>query len=331
MVQIVYFIKGDIYMYRIGVDLGGTNIVVGIVDNNYNIIDKLSFKTLPSRGADAVADDIIRLCLEICAKHSVNIKEVDCIGVASPGTVNCDTGVIEYSNNIPFSNYPMAEKIIKATGCKNVYLGNDANIAAWGEAIAGAAKGTRNSVMITLGTGVGGGIVIDNKIYTGSNFAGAELGHMVIEFNGVPCSCGRRGCWESYSSATALIRMTEEKIAECKRYSIETKMIDLAESKGGVNGATAFIAYKKGDAMAREVVDIYIKYLACGLVNVVNIFQPEIVCIGGGISNEGQALIDILEPYIAADRYGCADIKQTKIRIAQLGNDAGVIGAAFLK
>ncbi len=318
-------------MYRIGVDLGGTNIVVGIVDENYKIIDKLSCKTLPTRGADAVANDIIRLCFEVCEKNALNIKEIECIGVASPGTVDCDRGVIEYANNIPFFNFPLAEKIVNSTGCKNVVLGNDANVAAWGEAICGAAKGTTNSVMITLGTGVGGGIIIDNKIYTGFNFAGAELGHMVIEYNGKSCSCGRKGCWESYSSATALIRMTEEKIEECKRYSIKTKMIDIAESKGIVNGATAFIAFKKGDVVAHEVVDMYVRYLACGLINIVNIFQPEIICLGGGISNEGQALIDVLDPYIVADRYGSSQIKQTKIRIAQLGNDAGIIGAAFLK
>jgi len=317
-------------MCRIGVDLGGTNIVAGLVGDDFKIVDKLSCLTLPQRGADAVANDIIRLCFEVCKKNSIDIKNIKQIGVASPGTVNCEEGIIEYANNIPFCNYPMAEKVRVATGCDKILLGNDANIAAWGEAIAGAAKGTTNSVMITLGTGVGGGVIIDNKIYTGFNFAGAELGHIVIQYNGRQCSCGRKGCWEAYSSATALIAMTNEKIEECKRYSRDTKMIDIASRKGSVNGTTAFNAMKMGDNAAREVVDVYIKYLACGLVNIVNIFQPEIISIGGGISNEGQSLIDLLNPYITADRYGCTSQKQTEIKIAKLSNDAGVIGAAFL-
>ena len=218
----------------------------------------------------------------------------------------------------------------RALGVGVVHVENDANAAAWGEAVAGAAKGTRNSVMITLGTGVGGGIIIDNKIYTGSNCAGAELGHIVIEYGGYPCTCGRRGCWESYSSATALIRMTREKIAECEAAGRKTLMSELAEKSGGIDGRTAFDAARQGDGPAREVYDKYIGYLACGLTNIVNIFQPEVISLGGGISNEGQPLIDALLPLVKAEQYGGDIVTHTEIRIARLGNDAGIIGAAAL-
>jgi glucokinase len=214
-----------------------------------------------------------------------------------------------------------------------VFVENDANAAAWGEAIAGAAKGTSDSVMVTLGTGVGGGVIINGKLFTGSNGAGAELGHMVIVKDGAPCSCGRRGCWEAYSSATALIRMTNEKIAACEAEGRATIMADLVKEAGRTTGRTVFDAKHAGDAAAAEVFDEYISYLACGITNLINIFQPQILSIGGGISGQGQALIDVLLPYIKAEGYGADTVdpaKTTKICIAQLGNDAGIIGAAVL-
>ena len=213
---------------------------------------------------------------------------------------------------------------------EHMYLTNDANAAAWGEAIAGAAKGTRNSVMITLGTGVGGGIIIDGKIYSGFNYAGAELGHIVIQKDGAPCSCGRRGCWEAYSSATALIRMTEEKLEECRHDGRETLMAEDVRARGKVSGKTAFDAMRKGDAAAEEVVNVYLDYLACGLVSIINIFQPEVLSIGGGISNEGDSLIALLEPRVRKEQYGGGLVPLTHIRIATLKNDAGIIGAAVL-
>ena len=184
--------------------------------------------------------------------------------------------------------------------------------------------------MITLGTGVGGGIIIDGKVYSGFNYAGAELGHIVIEHNGRPCSCGRKGCWEAYSSATALINMTKEKLDECKAKGEETVMTEMVEKKGKVTGRTAFDAMRAGDKAGKEVVDMYLDYLACGLASIINIFQPRIITIGGGISGEGQSLIDALEPLVRAEQYGCGLVKLTDIRIAKLGNDAGIIGAAFL-
>ena len=184
-------------MYRIGIDLGGTNIAVGLVDENMTIVKKKSTPTLAERPGEEIVADMARLCREICEEQGIEISDLDAIGIASPGVANLETGVVEYANNLHFIKFPLAELLGKALNFTNIKIANDANAAAWGEAVAGAAKGTANSVMITLGTGVGGGIVIDNKLYTGFNSAGAELGHIVIEVDGVPCSCGRKGCWEA--------------------------------------------------------------------------------------------------------------------------------------
>ncbi len=317
-------------MYRIGVDLGGTNIAAGLVDSDYKIVLKKSIPTNTQNGSEQIATDIANLCNMLCEEKGITTADIDAIGIASPGIAERSSGCVKYSCNLPFVNYPICEAVSKATGVADVIVENDANAAAWGEAVAGAAKGTSNSIMITLGTGVGGGIIIDNKIYSGFNSAGAELGHVVIEYNGRPCSCGRRGCWEAYSSATAIIKMTKEKIEECEKNGRTTVMTDIVQKKGKVSGATAFDAMRLGDEAGREVVDTYLGYLACGLANMVNIFQPEVISIGGGISNEGQSLVDSLIPLIDKERYGGDIVKSTEIRIAELKNDAGIIGAALL-
>ena len=318
-------------MYRLGIDLGGTNVAAGIVDSDYKIIVKSSVPTRADHPAEVIVDDIAGLCRLLCDEAGIALSEIESVGIATPGIANNTTGVVEYANNLPFRNFPIAALLRQKLNISaSVHIANDANAAAWGEAVAGAAKGTSNSVMITLGTGVGGGIIIDNKIYTGFNYAGGELGHIVIEYNGVPCTCGRRGCWESYSSATALIRMTREKIAECEKAGRPTLMTEMVARKGKVTGRTACDAMRMGDEPAREVYDTYISYLVCGLVNIVNIFQPEVISLGGGISNEGQPLIDSIMAGIRAEQYGGIGVAQTDIRIAELKNDAGIIGAAAL-
>ena len=317
-------------MYRIGVDLGGTNIAVGLVDENYKIICKKSVPTGADRDGEFIVADMAALCLDVCADAGVDIKDVVSIGIATPGIANHDTGGVEYANNLHFKKFPIGKLLSDKLGGIKVYIENDANAAAWGEAIAGAAKGSRSSIMITLGTGVGGGIINDGKVYSGFNYAGAELGHIVIEHNGRQCSCGRKGCWEAYSSATALINMTTEKIEEYKAQGRETLMAKIVENADKVSGRTAFDAMRAGEAAAKEVVDTYISYLVTGLVNIVNIFQPEVISLGGGVSNEGQWLIDEMYPFIHEQQYGSGIVEETKIRIAQLKNDAGIIGAAVL-
>lgn len=317
-------------MYRIGVDLGGTNIAVGLVDESYCILRKESTPTMATRPAEEIVNDIAALCRRVCENAGVSLADVAAIGIASPGIANHDEGVVEYANNLPFRDFPIAAMLRERTGVASVHVENDANAAAFGEALAGAARGTRISVMITLGTGVGGGIIIDGKVYSGFNYAGGELGHIVIEQDGAPCSCGRRGCWEAYSSATGLIRMTREKLEECEKAGRPTLMTELVAKKGKISGKTAFDALRAGDEAGREVVEKYLKYLATGIANIINIFQPEVVCIGGGVSNEKENLINPLIPLVKSEQYGGNLARATKICTAELGNDAGIIGAAFL-
>lgn len=318
-------------MYYIGVDLGGTNIAAGLVDEKLNMIDKASVPTGAERAGELIVADMAKLVLSLAEKNGVKLADIKSVGIATPGIANSEAGVVEYANNLNFRNFPLASLFRKYSGIEKVYIENDANAAALAEALAGAAKGTRKSVMITLGTGVGGGVIIDGKVYSGFNFAGAELGHTVIEYNGRQCSCGRRGCWEAYSSATALINMTREKLTECNLKGIPTLMNEDVESRGGkVSARTAFDSMRKGDAPAAGVVDTYIKYLACGICNMINIFQPEVLSIGGGICNEGDYLLKPLLAILDKEQYTRDNPKKTLVRIAALGNDAGIIGAAGL-
>lgn len=314
-------------MYYIGIDLGGTNIAVGIVDESFKIVKKGSTPTLVNRDPELIIADMGKLCLELLAETGIGLEEVVCAGIAAPGSVNPRTGIIEYANNLPFLRFPIADTLRKYLPVRVVYLENDANAAALGEAVGGAAKGKRLSVMITLGTGVGGGVIIDGKIYSGFNYAGAELGHTVIEYKGRQCSCGRKGCFEAYASATALVNMTKEKLAACK----DTLMWEMCGNDiNKADARIAFAAMKKGDRAGKEVVDMYISYLACGITNMINIFQPEILLIGGGVCNEKDYLLKPLTEIVNADQYTRNQAVKTEIKIAALGNDAGIVGAAAL-
>ena len=317
-------------MYRIGVDLGGTNIAVGLVDEEYRLVAKDSTPTGRDRAGEAIVDDIAMVCRRLCETNGVPISEIAAVGIATPGIAENHSGIVRYSCNLNFRNFPLADLLKERFPVPHVHIENDANAAAWGEAVAGAAKGTRNSLMITLGTGVGGGIIIDGKVYSGFNCAGGELGHAVIVAGGRPCGCGRKGCWEAYSSATGLIKMTEEKLAECAEKGEETAMTALKEKYGKVNGRIAFDAMRLGDKAGKEVVDEYVYYLSIGLANMLNLFQPEVLSIGGGISNEGDFLLNLVEPLVRKEQYGGDLVKLTDIRIAELKNDAGIIGAATL-
>lgn len=311
--------------YYVGIDLGGTNIVAGVVDENYSIVAKASTKTNCPRPEKEIADDMAKMAVQAVENAGLTMEQIEWVGIGTPGIANSSTGIIEYASNLGFKNTPMV-KYIQETIDKPVFIENDANAAAYGEYVAGAAKGAKNAVCITLGTGVGGGIIVDGKIYAGSNFAGAEIGHTVIEVDGAQCSCGRKGCFEAYSSATGLIRMTKEAIAA----DPEGIMAKLAAERGKVNARTAFDAMRAGDAGAKAVVDKYIKYLAAGITNTINIFQPDVLCVGGGVCNEGDPLLLPMKAIVEREVYTRNSEKNTKIVIASLGNDAGIIGAAFL-
>lgn len=314
--------------YYVGIDLGGTNIVAGVVNEEYQIMAKASKKTNLPRPSEEILDDMAAVTQEAVEQAGLTMDQIECIGVGAPGIADIDTGYIEYANNLKFFHVPIGETISQKTG-KKVFVENDANAAAYGEYVAGAAKGVQDAICITLGTGVGGGVIIGGKIYGGFNHAGGELGHMVIEVDGAPCTCGRNGCFEAYSSATALIRMTKEAMDADKG----SKMWEMSEADGKVSARLAFNAMRAGDSAAKGVVDKYIHYLAEGISNIINIFQPEIVCVGGGVCNEGDPLMVPLREEVEKNVYTYnvkGFQKNTRIVRAKLGNDAGIIGAAFL-
>lgn len=312
-------------MYNLGIDLGGTNIVAAVVDEGYHIISSSKTPTKTPRSADEIFDDIAMVCREAVEKAKLTNKDITSLGMGTPGTAN-QNGIIEFANNLGFKNVPARQMLIDRTGIKNVYVENDANCAALGEAYAGVGNGAKDFVAVTLGTGVGSGVIIDGRIVNGVNYAGGECGHTVIVVDGEQCSCGRKGCWEAYASATALIRQTKKAMEEYP----DSYMHQIAAAEGKVSGRTAFDAMRKGDIAGIKVVDQYIKYVSCGLINIVNALQPEIICIGGGICNEGETLMEPLRRFVQAERYSIHSKIQTRIVKAELGNDAGVIGAAIL-
>lgn len=302
--------------------------MAGVIDDNYKIIAKAELKTSLPRPETEICDSMVAAALKALTKAEVTMEEIDSIGIGIPGAVNKDTGIIEYSANFDFHNWKVVKMMVERLG-KPVYIENDANCAAYGEYLAGAAKGAKNAIVVTLGTGVGGGIIIDGEIYSGSNFAGAELGHMVIVKDGRKCGCGRNGCFEAYASATGLIALTKDAVAKenpLNSYIMKSVNGDIRK----INGATAFNAMKAGDKTGTSIVNEYISYLACGIVNTINIFQPDVLCIGGGVSREGDNLLVPLMSIIEKERYTKHNDRQTKVCIASLGNDAGLLGAAFL-
>lgn len=311
--------------YYIGIDLGGTNIKAGVVSEDFKIIAKTSCKTDLPRPGEEICADMAKVALEAVKEAGLTLDDIEAVGIGTPGIANSQTGIIEYSCNLGFDNFPVVENMKKHID-KPCFVENDANAAAYGEFVAGAAKGTNDAVCITLGTGVGGGIIINKKIYSGFNFAGAEIGHTVINADGPQCSCGRKGCFEVYSSATGLIRMTKEAMEK----DPDSLLHKEAEEHGKVSARTAFNAMRAGDSTAKQVVDDYIKYLACGIANMINTFQPDVLCIGGGVCNEGDPLLLPLKELVAKEIYTKNSPRNTEIVIAQLGNDAGIIGAAFL-
>ncbi len=317
--------------YTVGIDLGGTNIAVGLCDENHTLKDKLSVPTVVDKGADKVAEDMAGAVAELLRKNGLTAEDILSVGIATPGTANTETGVVEYANNLPFLHFPIAEAFKKYLPVKKVLIANDANAAALGEALAGSAKGAKTAVMVTLGTGVGSGIILDGKIFAGGiNYAGAELGHTVIVVGGRQCSCGRRGCWEAYSSATALTRKTEEVMTELRLKNLDSLLFEEAKAEGKTSARTAFEAAKRGDAYAQKIVDWYLEHLAAGIANIVNTFQPEVISIGGGVSNQKENLVAPLRELVRQEQYTRNNKVITRIVTATLGNDAGIIGAAGL-
>lgn len=314
-------------MYKIGIDLGGTNIAVGVVNEKDEIVGRGKRKTNAPRPVEEIFKDMADASLDAVADAGITLDDITSIGIGIPGSINKSTGYIEYSNNLKFDMVPAIELFSTFIPNIPIFIDNDANCAALGEAYAGAGKGHKDVVVVTLGTGVGSGVVIDGKLVSGCGDAASEFGHMVICLDGLKCTCGRNGCWESYASATALVRQTKAKMLENK----DSKMWELVDGDiEKVGGRTSFDAMRLGDEAAKEVVDKYIYYVSVGVANIINALQPEILCISGGISNEKDYLLVPLREYAYKQVFNKIIERTTKIETAQLKNDAGIIGAALL-
>ena len=309
----------------IGVDVGGTNLVAALTDASGNIANKVSCPVNKSWSAEETSFQITQLARRAAITGNCAPEKIEAVGIGFPGLVDNKTGYVIKTPNMSFNNTPF-RTLFQAEWDVPVYLGNDANCAAIGEYWAGAAKGCDPAVVITLGTGIGGGFIANQKLLTGFANSGMEVGHMIIHPNGFPCGCGNHGCWEQYGSATALIRMTKEAMAQSAS-SILWALCDGDISK--VQGKTTFQAAELSDSVAQKVLDTYLDGLALGLANLVNILQPEIICLGGGISHASENLL--LNPLRELVKQNVFD-KKVPLRIEQaaLGNDAGVIGAAML-
>ena len=314
-------------MKYVGVDIGGTNLKAGLVDENGVLLATQKMKVASIADDDGLAWTVASLVQELAHTVNISVSDVASVGVGIPGTVEIRSGSINYTCNLPLRNVPL-RKLFHRYLSIPLYIENDANCAALAEFLVGVGRDSKRFVTITLGTGVGAGIVHNGKIYHGANGMAGEVGHMVIQRGGLPCPCGRHGCWEQYASATALKRMTAAALA-AHPHSILAQVV--AENEGRVSGQSAFIAARRGDPVGQQVCDEYVDYLACGVVNVVNIFQPDTLAIGGGVSNEAEEqLLLPVQQRVARESIPCGRDRRTRIVKAELGNRAGIIGAALL-
>lgn len=314
-------------MYNIGIDLGGTNIAAAVVDGNGKIICKASTPTRVEQGFQAIVKSMADLSRSLIEEAGLKPKDINSVGIGSPGTIDQEKGEIVHAYNLGFNHSPIREEFIKHLGLP-VYIGNDANVAAYGEFVYGAGNGKyKDLVAVTLGTGLGAGIVLNGKLVCGSFNGGAELGHVVLVVDGEQCNCGRKGCWEKYSSATALIEQAK-KAAEKNPSSLLNQLVENDLSK--MNAKIPFDAAQQGDRVAQDVIYEYTRLLAIGIGNIINMVQPEIIVIGGGVSAQGDNLLLPLVEMVKKEVFGGGDYLNTKIMIAELGNDAGIIGAAEL-
>lgn len=307
--------------YYAGIDLGGTFVKCGIVSEEGKILKKAQFPTGRERPYTEIAADMAKCVKELEEELGVRVCAA---GVGSPGTVDSEHGVIIYANNIQWKNVPLAKAVEEELHVP-VFSTNDANAAALGECLAGGGADFHDMLFITLGTGVGGGVVLGGKLFEGNRSAGAELGHIVIKAGGEKCTCGRRGCFEAYSSATALIRRT----VRAMRLHPESKLWEVCGDESKVDGKTAFSALALGDKTAKRVISDYVRMLAEGLSNLANIFRPQAILLGGGVSAAGDALLKPLKRAFDRRLYGGKKYAPVELKVATLGNDAGLIGAAL--
>lgn len=310
--------------YYIGIDVGGTFVKAGIVDENGNIVADGKIASECDKGGNKLAENAATLVMRLLEKSGISKDQIVGAGMGFPGFIDSKNGIVVYSNNVRLSDFPVVEIMQAKLGLK-VKVANDANVAALGEKMFGAGKEYNDMVMITLGTGVGAGIIIDGKLFEGNRSAGAEIGHMLLVHGGEQCTCGRKGCFEAYSSATALIRDTGRAMQNHK----DSLMWEIG-SIDNVTGKTPF-DYAKKDKYAAEVVNNYIEMLGSALTDIANIFRPEAIIIGGGVCAQGDNLIVPLKQKIQSELFGAEfGSPEVVLRIAELGNKAGLLGAAAL-
>lgn len=312
-------------MFAIGIDIGGTSIKGAVVNDTGKVLTRFAMDVNKNASGE---DEVNRFCdvmIKSINDYDSSIK-LEGIGIGMPGILDMDKGVVITSPNLPKWNGLHISKLISKRMGLPVYINNDANVATLGEARFGSGKEYSNLIMLTLGTGVGGGIIIDNKLYDGNRHQGAELGHMVIRVNGEKCGCGRRGCFEAYASATALIRDTKKEMDKCP----DSLMHDVSKELGKINAKVVFEASRRGDKAAIRVMKRYVKYLSEGILNYCNIFRPEVVLLSGGVANEGDYLLDQVRHYLKNHKYGMKGSPKVDLKVASLGYDSGKIGAACL-
>lgn len=312
--------------YYVGIDLGGTNIAAGVVDENCRIVVKHSVKTRAGRPFEEIVADLAGAAYRAVELAGLTMDSVESIGLGTPSCINPKTRLLVNANNLDWRNVPLPAELQKHFDLP-VFIRNDADCAALGEVLAGAAKDYEDALMVTLGTGVGGGVIMGKEIFNGCDHMGAEIGHTKLVFGGVQCTCGQYGCLESYASATALIRQTRQAMEEHPESLLWEQC---GRDPGSVDARTAFDAARRGDHTALQVVDRYIAYLAAGLSTLIVIFRPQVILIGGGISNEGSYLLEPLNRKIYTSTYAAEQVGVPPAVAATLGNDAGIIGAAML-
>lgn len=308
-------------MLRVGIDIGGTNIVVGLVDENNEIVGKAWTPTRSFEGLETVVNDVVNCFNNALAFSGFDKSDCVGIGIGSPGTCDAENGVALHVHHLGIDSAPYCEMITARTGIKS-YLDNDANCAALGEVVAGAAKDCSSALMITLGTGVGGGFVVDGNILRGFKSLGGEFGHICIAIDGIKCACGENGCWDAYASGAALVAQAEA--------AAENNPDSILNTYEIIDGAAVFDAASKNDAAAVKVLNRYFEYVGVGIVNIINCVYPEVIIIGGGVSAAGDVLIDGVQDYINKHIFVKDEKLAPKVVKAQLGNDAGIIGAAAL-
>jgi glucokinase len=307
---------------KIGIDLGGTTMTVGAVNDNNEIVVKLEAETSFQDGADRIIERMAHLTQKVI--QEVHADSISHIGIGCPGMLDRENGVVIYSNNLQWKDVSIRKKFMGYFDVP-VYLENDANCAALGEHKKGSGKDYNSMIMITLGTGIGGGIIIDNKLYRGKSGNSNILGHLVMTSDGELCTCGRKGCWEAYASVTALIKQANEMANEHK----ESELSNLREKNGSLTGRSIFEALHKGDISAKQVFDRYVKYVSEGIIDIVNIFEPQAIIIGGGISQQGEIILKPIRELVEKNIY-CGKDVMPYITASCLGNDAGIIGASCL-